>query len=147
MQLAPWSITTTDSNLDKLRRTTCSTSWSPITPTQYAKKTLLHFWQHFYLFCTPWFSLKVGSRYYLADSGVTRCEHHAAWCLPASVALGKLQLIALMMEAVQTAETSVNSYQSTRRYNPEDSHLCTHRHENLKSYIMALCFENLGNPW
>jgi hypothetical protein len=29
--------------------------------------------------------------------------------------------IALMMEAVQTSETSVNSYQSTRRYNPEDS--------------------------
>jgi hypothetical protein len=28
-----------------------------------------------------------------------------------------------MMEAVQTSETSVNSYQSTRRYNPEDSHL------------------------
>jgi hypothetical protein len=31
--------------------------------------------------------------------------------------------IALMMEAVQTSETLVNSYQSTRRYNPEDSHL------------------------
>jgi hypothetical protein len=26
-----------------------------------------------------------------------------------------------MMEAAQTSETSVNSYQSTRRYNPEDS--------------------------
>jgi hypothetical protein len=33
------------------------------------------------------------------------------------------ELIALMMEAVQTSETSVNSHQSTRRYNPEDSHL------------------------
>jgi hypothetical protein len=32
-------------------------------------------------------------------------------------------LIALKMVAVQTSETSVNSYQSTRRYNPEDSHL------------------------
>jgi hypothetical protein len=32
-------------------------------------------------------------------------------------------LIALMMEAVQTSETSVKSYQSTGRYNPEDSHL------------------------
>jgi hypothetical protein len=32
-------------------------------------------------------------------------------------------LIALMMEAVQTYETSVNSYHSTRRYNPKDSHL------------------------
>jgi hypothetical protein len=29
--------------------------------------------------------------------------------------------IALMMEAVQTSETLVNSYQSTWRYNPEDS--------------------------
>jgi hypothetical protein len=31
--------------------------------------------------------------------------------------------IALMMEAVQTPETLVNSYQSTRRYNPEGSRL------------------------
>jgi hypothetical protein len=42
-------------------------------------------------------------------------------------------LIALMMQAVQTSESSVNSYQSTRRYNPEDSHLHSHRRENLKS--------------
>jgi hypothetical protein len=26
-------------------------------------------------------------------------------------------------------------YQTTRRYNPEDSHLRTHRRENLKSYL------------
>jgi hypothetical protein len=32
-------------------------------------------------------------------------------------------MIALTMEAVQTSETLVNSHQSTRRYNPEDSHL------------------------
>jgi hypothetical protein len=32
-------------------------------------------------------------------------------------------LIALMMEAVSTSETSVNFYQTTRRNNPEDSHL------------------------
>jgi hypothetical protein len=31
--------------------------------------------------------------------------------------------IALMMEAIQTSETSVNSCQSTLCYNPEDSHL------------------------
>jgi hypothetical protein len=30
---------------------------------------------------------------------------------------------ALMMEAVQTSETSVNSYQSIWDYNPENSHL------------------------
>jgi hypothetical protein len=32
-------------------------------------------------------------------------------------------IIALMMEAVQTSETLVNSYKSTWHYNPEDSHL------------------------
>jgi hypothetical protein len=41
-------------------------------------------------------------------------------------------IIALKMEAVRTSETSVNSYQSTRRYSTENSHLCTHRRENLK---------------
>jgi hypothetical protein len=39
-------------------------------------------------------------------------------------------MIALMMEATKM----VNFYQTTRRYNPEDSHLRTHRRENLKSY-------------
>jgi hypothetical protein len=27
-----------------------------------------------------------------------------------------------------------NFYQTTRRYNPEDSHIRTHRRKNLKSY-------------
>jgi hypothetical protein len=31
--------------------------------------------------------------------------------------------IALMMDAARTSETLVNFYQTTRRYNPEDSHL------------------------
>jgi hypothetical protein len=31
--------------------------------------------------------------------------------------------IALMMEAARTSETLVNFYQTTWRYNPEDSHL------------------------
>jgi hypothetical protein len=31
--------------------------------------------------------------------------------------------IALMMEAARTSETSVNFYQTTRCYNPEDSHI------------------------
>jgi hypothetical protein len=44
-------------------------------------------------------------------------------------------LIALMMEAVQTCETLVNSYQSTRRYNPEDSHLQI----NQKLSLYAAC--------
>jgi hypothetical protein len=33
----------------------------------------------------------------------------------------------------RTAETSVNFYQTTRRYNPEHSYLRTRRRENLKS--------------
>jgi hypothetical protein len=44
-------------------------------------------------------------------------------------------IIALMMEAARTSETLINFYQTTRCYNPEDSHLHTHRRENLKSYL------------
>jgi hypothetical protein len=43
-------------------------------------------------------------------------------------------LIALIMEAARSSETLVNFYRTTRRYNPEDSHLRTNRRENLKSY-------------
>jgi hypothetical protein len=46
--------------------------------------------------------------------------------------------IALMMEAASTSEMSVNFYQTTRRNNPEDSHLHTRRRENLKSHITYL---------
>jgi hypothetical protein len=44
--------------------------------------------------------------------------------------------IALMMEAAKSSETLVNFYQTTLRYNPEDSHLRTHRRENLKTQTM-----------
>jgi hypothetical protein len=44
------------------------------------------------------------------------------------------RFIALMMEAARTSETLVNFYQTTWHYKPEDSHLHTHRRENLKSY-------------
>jgi hypothetical protein len=40
-------------------------------------------------------------------------------------------MIALMMEAAFTAETSVNFYQTTRRNNPEDSHLQIHLNLSL----------------
>jgi hypothetical protein len=40
-----------------------------------------------------------------------------------------------MMEAPSTSATLVNLHQCTRRYNPEDGHLRTHRRENLKSYL------------
>jgi hypothetical protein len=45
-------------------------------------------------------------------------------------------LIALMMEAVRTSETLVNFYQTTQRYNPEDSH--------LRACIIFRRWENLG---
>jgi hypothetical protein len=51
-----------------------------------------------------------------------------------------------LMEAVHTSETLVNSYQSTRRYNQEDSHLHSHRRENLKSYQYMKKFFSL-NVW
>jgi hypothetical protein len=38
----------------------------------------------------------------------------------------------MMMEAASNSETSVNFHQSALHYNPEDSHLHTRRHENLK---------------
>jgi hypothetical protein len=39
-----------------------------------------------------------------------------------------------LIEAAGTSETLVNFYQTTWRYNPEDSHLRTYRRENLKFY-------------
>jgi hypothetical protein len=50
--------------------------------------------------------------------------------------------IALMMEAARTSETLVNFYQTTRRYNPEGSHLRSHRRENLKSNWVTYCFQS-----
>jgi hypothetical protein len=47
-------------------------------------------------------------------------------------------LVALMMETESTSETSVNFYLTTRRNNPEDSHLHNRRRENLKSHMLHL---------
>jgi hypothetical protein len=44
-------------------------------------------------------------------------------------------IIALMMEAVRTSETSVSINLTTWQYIPEDSKLHTRRRENLKSHI------------
>jgi hypothetical protein len=55
-----------------------------------------------------------------------------------------LRSIVLTMEAVRTSETSVNLYQSTRRYNPEDGHLTrkSFRRETA-NYIFSICFQLL----
>jgi hypothetical protein len=47
-----------------------------------------------------------------------------------------------MMEAARTSERLINFYQTTRRYNPEDSHLRIHRRENLKSYQFVIVPED-----
>jgi hypothetical protein len=52
------------------------------------------------------------------------------------------RFVALMMEAASTSETSVNLYQSTRRNNPEYSHIHTRHLENLIShdlYFISFC--------
>jgi hypothetical protein len=47
-------------------------------------------------------------------------------------------IIALMMEAARTSETSVDIKLRTRQYIPEDSELHTLRCENLKSHEVFL---------
>jgi hypothetical protein len=51
-------------------------------------------------------------------------------------ALGSL--IALMMEAARTSETSIDMHLRTRQYIPEDSELHTRHRENLKSHMMLI---------
>jgi hypothetical protein len=61
-------------------------------------------------------------------------------------------LVALMMEAARTTETLLNFYQTTRRYNPEDSHLKNlchpcERHMNvlvLNMKNLVCCILNLS---
>jgi hypothetical protein len=48
-----------------------------------------------------------------------------------------------MMEVARSSETLVNFYQTTRRYNPEDSHLRTNHSENLKSYFLFVVFQTV----
>jgi hypothetical protein len=50
------------------------------------------------------------------------------------------------MEAARTSETLVNLYQTTRCYNPEDSHLHTHRRENLESYLAIYSIHEVLKP-
>jgi hypothetical protein len=53
----------------------------------------------------------------------------------------KHDLIALMMEAASTSETSVNFYQTARRNIPEDSHL----HDLLSSLSSPCHFNRIPN--
>jgi hypothetical protein len=49
-------------------------------------------------------------------------------------------IIALMMKAACTSETSVDIQLRTRQYIPEDSELHTRRRENLKSHMLFSTF-------
>jgi hypothetical protein len=49
-------------------------------------------------------------------------------------------IIALMMEAARTSETSVNIQLRTWQYIPEDSELHTRHHENLKSHMPTVVY-------
>jgi hypothetical protein len=49
-------------------------------------------------------------------------------------AVSIVRVMALMMEAASTSETLVKFYQTTQRNIPEDNHLYTRCHENLKSH-------------
>jgi hypothetical protein len=47
-------------------------------------------------------------------------------------------IIALMMEAARTSETSADNQLRTRQYIPDDYELHTRRRGNLKSHILLL---------
>jgi hypothetical protein len=53
------------------------------------------------------------------------------------------ECIALMMDAASTSETSVNFYQTTQCNIPQDSHLQTYCHENLKYHLFYLFFSRV----
>jgi hypothetical protein len=56
-------------------------------------------------------------------------------------------LIAPMMAAASTSGTWVNFYQTTRRNNPEESHLHTRHRENLKSHEVRTLLEVSFGWW
>jgi hypothetical protein len=66
---------------------------------------------------------------------------------PCTVVASVIRVIALMMEAASTSETLVNLYQTTRRNNPEDSHLqVTHIVTTiLKTMLIRVLIEQLNS--
>jgi hypothetical protein len=72
----------------------------------------------------------------------TCCLHHQSdeWLKFTDVSEIRAAIIALMMEAASSSETSVNFYQTTRGNNLEDSHLHTRRRKNLKSHPLQVLF-------
>jgi hypothetical protein len=54
------------------------------------------------------------------------------------VEVSEVLAASMVMEAASASEMSVNFYKTIRHNNPEDSHLHTHHHENLKCLIMQV---------
>jgi hypothetical protein len=52
----------------------------------------------------------------------------------------------MIMDVARGSETSVRFYQTTRRYNPEDSHLHIRRSDNLKPYLIHYKISPLELP-
>jgi hypothetical protein len=55
------------------------------------------------------------------------------------------EIIALIMEAVSTSETSLNFYRIERRSIPEESSFHTRPRENLKKIPISFYFRNRGS--
>jgi hypothetical protein len=64
--------------------------------------------------------------------------YHVSEVFAASIIRAMLIMIALMVEAASTSETSANLYQTARCNNPGDSHLHARRRENLKSHSASI---------
>jgi hypothetical protein len=67
-----------------------------------------------------------------------------SWAGSSQNLVSELRVIALMMDAASTSETLVNFHQTSRRYNPEDSHLRTRRRENLEICLPPLVYTSSG---
>jgi hypothetical protein len=56
-------------------------------------------------------------------------------------------MITLMMEAASTYETSINFYQTTRRNNPEDSHIQSRNSSSFMETEGSLSCSQDPNYW
>jgi hypothetical protein len=75
-------------------------------------------------------------------TGLVKVSALADWFLYLNQFYTRGLLIALMMEAARTSETLVNFYQTTRHYNPEDSHL-----QIIFNSQLIFCVETMCSPF